>query len=399
MEQITYLAKLGELTLKGGNLKEFERRLVCNTQLYLEGVNAHVILRAGRMYIECDEDACGAVEFTLNHLIGITGWAKTLVCEKTVEAIKECCMQEALRAKAAGAKTFKIEVRRAQKTFPLNSYELAAVAAGDIYDQGLLGVDVHHPDVCINIEIREKCYVFSDQNKGCRGLPVGSSSRGLLLLSGGLDSPVAGYRMLRRGMRIDCVYFHAYPYTSAEAQKKVEDLAERLSFYGLDVHINVVPFTEVQMCIKEKSPEPFSTLLLRMCMMKVANLIAAKIHASCIITGESLGQVASQTIENMTVTESMCEYPLIRPLVGLDKEEIVETANFIDTYNISILPYEDCCVLFSPKHPVLRARVEEAKEIYDSLQVDDLIQKAFEEREIKLFSAREYVLKTFCNKQ
>ena len=213
-------------------------------------------------------------------------------------------------------------------------------------------VDVHKPDCVIYIEVREKVFVYSDNETGCRGLPVGSSGKGLLLLSGGLDSPVAGYRMLRRGMKIECCYFHSYP------------------------------FTDVQMRIKEKAPEAWSTLILRVCMMKVANLLANRCNAKCIITGESVGQVASQTVENMTVTEHFSEFPMMRPCCGLDKEEIIKTAEEIDTYETSILPYEDCCVLFSPRHPVLRGRVEDAEKIYAELEVDDLIKKAYEEREI-----------------
>lgn len=397
MPQVTYLAKLGELTLKGKNLKEFERRLVNNAQLYLESVKARVLIRAGRLYIEGPESSCQAIEFTLNHLIGITGWAKTTICEKTIQSMKETVMKIALEAKENGAKTFKIDVRRAEKSFPLNSYEVAVETAGDVFDNGIMTVDVHNPDVVIKIEIRERCFVYSDQNKGCRGLPVGVSGKGLLLLSGGLDSPVAGYRMMRRGMKVECVYFHAYPYTSQEAQKKVEDLAEIISNYGVDTHINIIPFTDVQMRIKERSPEEYSTLLLRMCMMKVANILAARINALCFITGESLGQVASQTLENLAVTESACDYPLIRPLIGLDKQEIIDTAINIGTYDTSILPYEDCCVLFSPKHPVLRATVEEAQKLYEKLKIDDLIQQAYEKREIKRFAARDYVEKHFAS--
>ncbi|MBO7486904.1 MAG: tRNA 4-thiouridine(8) synthase ThiI [Spirochaetaceae bacterium] len=396
MPQVTYLAKLGELTLKGSNLKEFEKRLVNNAQLYLEAVPARVTLRAGRMYIEGPESSCPAIEFTLSHLIGITGWAKTIICEKTIDSMKQAVMKLALEAKEKGANTFKVDVRRAEKSFPYNSYEIATETAADVFDQQILKVDVHKPDVKICIEVREKCFVYNNANKGCRGLPVGVSGKGLLLLSGGFDSPVAGYRMCRRGMKVECVYFHAYPYTSAEAQKKVEDLAQVLSFYGVDTHINTIPFTAVQMRIKEKSPEEYSTLLLRFCMMKVANLLAARLGAQCLITGESLGQVASQTIENMQVTEAASEYPLVRPLIGLDKEEIISTAVEIGTHDISVLPYEDCCVLFSPRHPVLRAQVDEVEKLYNSLEVDDLIQEAYDKREIRRFSARDYIEQNFA---
>lgn len=407
MNKVTYLAKLGELTLKGSNLKEFEMRLVENARLSLETIEAKVSLRAGRMYIDCPEESCDAVEWTLKHLIGITGWAKTIVCEKTLESIKEVVMKLALEGKEKGAKSFKLDCRRADKSFPLNSYDLCCQAAEDVFDQGILTVDVKNPDLTITIEIRERCFVYSDGEVGHRGLPVGTGGRGLLLLSGGLDSPVAGYRMMRRGMKVDCIYFHAYPYTSQEAQKKVEDLAQIIAMYGVETHINIIPFTDVQMRIKQtcanvKSPSGFSsdsytTLLLRMCMMKCASLLGNRIGSKCLITGESLGQVASQTIENMNVTESACDLPLLRPCVGLDKEEIVTTAKFIDTYETSILPYEDCCVLFSPKHPVLRAKLEDAWELYNAMDIDQLIQDAFDKREVKMFNTRNYVAEHFAS--
>ena len=394
---VTYLGKVGELTLKGSNLKAFEKKLSLNLKLALGGVkDAKVKVASGRLYVDVDEKYCGAVEFALSHLLGITGWAKTIVCEKSIEAIKETVKAQALKAKERGCTTFKIESRRSDKNFPLNSYQINCEAAGPVFDEGILSVNVHKPDVTISVEVREKCcYVYSDAEKGRRGLPVGVSGKGLLLLSGGIDSPVAGYRMMRRGMRVECVYFHSYPYTSVEAQQKVETLAKTLSFFGLDTHLNVIPFTDVQMKIKQKSPQNWTTLMLRVCMMKVANLLSSRIGAQCIITGESLGQVASQTIENMSVTEHFADYPLLRPLVGMDKEEIIATSEEIGTFETSILPYEDCCVLFSPKHPVLRGTIEEAEEIYKNLEIDDLIKEAFEKREIIWYSAHNHIAKTF----
>ena len=377
---MTYLAKLGELTLKGSNIQEFENLLKHNAAKCLEGNDCRIILRAGRLYIDCDEEKAPKVEFMLNHLIGITGWAKCRTCEKDIEAIKATSFELAKLMADRGCKTFKIDSRRADKSFPMNSYEINCEAAGDI--EALMKVDVHKPDCIIYIEVREKVYIYTDSETGCRGLPVGSSSKGLLLLSGGLDSPVAGYRMLRRGMKIECCYFHSYPYTSEEAKQKVVTLAQKLAYYGITTYLNIIPFTDVQMRIKEKAPEAWSTLILRVCMMKVANMLARRCNAKCIITGESVGQVASQTIENMTVTEHFSEYPMMRPCCGLDKEEIIRTAEEIDTYETSILPYEDCCVLFSPRHPVLRGTPDQAEDIYKELEVDDLIEKAYNEREI-----------------
>ncbi|MCI6798595.1 MAG: tRNA 4-thiouridine(8) synthase ThiI [Spirochaetia bacterium] len=387
--KVTYLGKLGELTLKGSNIKSFENKLVRNVRDFLKHIPADISLRAGRLYLEVDEQFCHQAEYCLSHLIGITGWAKTVICDKTIASITKTVTELGKAAKENGAKTFKIEARRSDKSFELNSYEIMKTAASELFDNNILKVDVKNPDITIYVEVREKCFVYTDSNKGCRGLPVGTSGKGLLLLSGGLDSPVAGYRMMRRGMKIECVYFHSYPYTSDEAQKKVEDLAKILSAYGLQTTLNIISFTDVQMLIKEKAPENWSTLALRMCMMKAASMLAKHINADCLITGESLGQVASQTLENMKVTESMAELPLLRPLVALDKEEIIETAVSIGTYETSILPYEDCCVLFSPRHPVLKAELNEAIDIYNKINPDELIQKAFDTREVKHFYAFE----------
>lgn len=383
---MTYLAKIGELTLKGSNLHTFEKLLLKNIRTTLKGHKCEAVLRSGRLYVECDDSECEAVEKSLKKLIGITGWAKTRTCDKDIESIQKTVLEEAKFAVSKGAKTFKLEARRSDKSFPLNSFEICCEGASLVHDSGLMQVDVHNPDVVITVEVREKTFIYSNAEKGCRGLPVGSSGKGLLLLSGGLDSPVAGYRMIRRGMKVECVYFHSYPYTSVEAQEKVETLAKRLSEFGLYTYLNIIPFTDVQMRIKEKSPVDWTTLMLRVCMMKVTNMLVPMVGADCIITGESLGQVASQTLENMKVTEHFAEYPLLRPLVGMDKEEIISDANFIDTYETSILPYEDCCVLFSPKHPVLKGTVEEAEKIYQSLEIDELIKQAFDNRVIKSFT-------------
>ncbi|MBP5251637.1 MAG: tRNA 4-thiouridine(8) synthase ThiI [Treponema sp.] len=385
----TYIGMLGELTLKGSNIKLFEKQLVRNLRHSLSGFDVRIELKTGRLYVRCDEKASSAVEFALSHLIGITAWAEVRTTEKTFDAIKKAVREEGLKAREKGASTFKIEARREDKDFPLTSYEIAVQAAGVLFDDGTLKVDVHKPDCVIRVEVRDKVYVYCSQNKAPRGLPVGVSGKGLLLLSGGLDSPVAGWRMMRRGMKVDCIYFHSYPYTSKEAQEKVETLAEKLSYYGVETYLNIIPFTDVQMQIKKKAPEPFTTLMLRLCMAKCASRLAEYINADCLITGESLGQVASQTNENMRCTEHFASLPLYRPLIGMDKEEIVTDAVTIGTYETSILPYEDCCVLFSPRHPVLRASLDEACSVFDSLEIEELIQKAFDERVIKHFSIKE----------
>lgn len=387
MTDCIYLLKLGELTLKGSNIRLFEKKLIDNTKTYLKHTGVRVNLRAGRMYIEGPESRAEDIEYALRHLIGISGWARARLCEKNIASIAQAVFEEAEAAKKAGAKTFKIEARRGDKSFPLTSYEICREAAAPVCDENLLNVDVHNPDLTVTVEVRERCFVYGNPHKGNRGLPVGTGGKALLLLSGGIDSPVAGYRMLRRGMSMEAVYFHAYPYTSDEAKKKTEDLAAVLARYALHMRMHIVSFTEVQMRIKQTGPENWSTMLLRMCMMKAASTIAREIRAACLVSGESLGQVASQTVENLSVTESAGNLPLLRPLIGMDKEEITETAIAIGTYETSILPYEDCCVLFAPKHPVLRGTSAEAEKLYEKLDCAALIEKAVREREVKNFFA------------
>ncbi len=401
-----YIGKLGELTLKGSNEHFFEWQLVTNMRLALEGVEAKVYTRSGRLYVCCTPDSCPGVEYALSHILGITGWAQVTVAEKDMAAISAAVRQVAEQEAAKGARTFKIEAKREDKAFPLNSYGIATQAAGPVFDAGILAVDVHEPDVVIRVEVRDRCYVYAEQRKagggygsaGRRGLPVGVSGKGVLLLSGGIDSPVAGYRMMRRGMKVECAYFHSYPYTSQEAEDKVHSLARIIADYGVDTHLNVIPFTDVQMKIKAAAPKEYTTLMLRICMMKAANMLASRVNANCIITGESLGQVASQTAENLAVTESFAEHPLYRPLIGLDKEEITATAVEIGSFETSILPYEDCCVLFTPRHPVLKAKLDDAKEIYRRLEIDELIQKAFDERKIYRYSLRDTLGSRFATR-
>lgn len=392
-----YIGKLGELTLKGSNEHFFEWQLMTNMRLALEGVEAKLYTRSGRLYVFCTPGSCPGVEYALSHIMGITGWAPVRATGKDIGAISQAVLEVARQEAEHGAKSFKIEAKREDKSFPMNSYEIASHVAGPVFDSGILSVDVHNPDVVIKVEVRDDCYVYAEPRgdrgrygrAGNRGLPVGVSGKGLLLLSGGIDSPVAGYRMMRRGMKVECAYFHSHPYTSKEAEDKVHSLAKIIADYGVDTHLNVIPFTDVQMKIKARAPKEFTTLMLRVCMMKTANMLAERISANCIITGESLGQVASQTAENLAVTESFAERPVYRPLIGLDKEEITATALEISSYETSILPYEDCCVLFTPRHPVLKAKIADAREIYQRLEIDQLVQEAFDARKIFRYSLRD----------
>jgi thiamine biosynthesis protein ThiI len=374
---ITYLIKPGELTLKGDNRRRFENTLRRNLNALLRslGSDARLEIAQGRYYLRTDDGA--AAEEALDRLFGIAGWARARVSEKTLEAVLASCVAEACVLAGAGARGFKIEARRTDKSFPLDSYAIRC-AAGDAVLAAVpaLHVDLHQRSAVIQVEIREKAYVYSMNHRGRRGLPVGSAGRGLLLLSGGIDSPVAGYLMAGRGLQIEAVYFHAYPYTSDEARLKVVRLAEILGRYTQGVRLHVISFTDIQMRIRDRSPEAWTTVLLRMAMMECAEKIARQGGMQCLITGESLSQVASQTVENIACTASRCGLPVLRPLIGLDKEEIIRRAISIGTYETSILPYEDGCVLFSPPPPLRRANREEAEALYTALDLTDLIQQA-----------------------
>jgi thiamine biosynthesis protein ThiI len=372
-----YLLKPGELTLKGGNREIFFKTLLRNLSLSLRGTGAVVTRTEGRLYVDCPPETEAACEDALSRLAGITGWAKALRREKSVEAVMSAAVDEARACYQAGARSFKVEARRTDKSFPLNSYEICREAGGRI--TGALpgfAVDVHTPEVALNIEIRERAYIYGGEHKGPRGLPVGVSGRGMLLLSGGIDSPVAGWLMALRGMRIYAVYFHAYPYTPDEAREKVVRLAGIIGSYAMGVSLYTVSFTEVEQRIKDAAPPEWSTVLLRMAMMDCASSLALRKRCKCLITGDSLGQVASQTIENMTCAESRARLPVLRPLAGLDKESIIKYAVKIGTYETSILPYPDCCAIFSPRHPVIRARPAQAAALYGGLGLDPLIDQA-----------------------
>jgi thiamine biosynthesis protein ThiI len=377
--RLTWLIRPGELALKGGNRKAFETVLKRNLQAMLSGRDVQIVMKNGRFYAHGPEDCRQQVEDALSRLIGIAGWAEARSFPKTVEAVVEACKEEGRKLQARGVASFKIEARRTDKSFPFDSYALRCKCGEAVLDAVPgMKVDVHKPGAVIHIEIREKAYIYGMDHKGLGGLPVGTAGRGLLLLSGGIDSPVAGFLMASRGMGIDAVHFHAYPYTSEEAKQKVIRLAGILGAYTMGIRLFIVGFTKVQMRIKETAPLPWATVLLRMAMMECAEKIARKIKSKCLITGESLSQVASQTIENLTCTQSRITIPVIRPLIGTDKDAITVKARQIGTYSTSIEPYEDCCVLFSPPHPVLRGDPEEANKLYESLELDPLIEEALQ---------------------
>lgn len=377
-----FLVKVGEILLKLGNRKEFEERLRNDLKNRLRGLGGTVEYFPGRFFIWVPEERAAEAETVLARTPGVNGFAKAEKTEKTLDAVAERAVSLARRRFAEGKTSFKVESRRSDKSFPLDSFALSRELGSRILDAiPGLRVDVHTPAFTVFVEIRERAYVYTDPDRGLRGLPVGSQGKGLLLLSGGIDSPVAGCLMAARGLNLDALYFHAYPYTSQEAYEKVVSLARIIAGYTGGITLWTVPFTEVQIAIKKGSREDATTLMLRAAMMEVADRLARRIGAGCLVTGESLGQVASQTQENMRFTEHRSDLPVFRPLIGMDKEDTIKLAKEIGSYETSILPYEDCCVIFSPEHPLLKADFARERAAYEALELGPLLEEALKTAE------------------
>lgn len=381
------LAKYGEMALKGLNRGTFEDILMKNLRRRLKKFGAFKLNRAqSTIYMEpLSEDI--DLDEVLEHLqcvFGIAALCRACVCEKTMEDISAKAVPY-LEEVLLGAKTFKVEAKRADKAFPLKSPEICAELGGILLDAyPHLSVDVRHPDVTVMVEIRDThAFVHGANLKGAGGLPVGSSGNALLLLSGGIDSPVAGYRMARRGVHISAIHYVSPPYTSDRAQEKVEQLCQELTPYCGNIAFFCVPFTEIQEAIKKYCPEEYFTVIMRRLMMEIAQKIAAKDNCLALITGESVGQVASQTMQGIQVINAVCDLPVLRPLAGMDKAEIIERAEKIGTFEISIRPYEDCCTVFVAKHPVTKPRLNYIEKAEHKLtELDRLLEEAVANAEI-----------------
>ena len=371
-----YLIRIGEMSLKGKNKIFFDRTLKQNILRGRRGWAVHG--RAGRFYLEAPEEDSAEAEYVLSRTFGIKGYSRAYKEPKNMEAIQRRALTLYRELSPEGTASFKIKPRRMDKSFPLTSYEAACSLGDRILDENPASkVDIHHPDITIHLEIRhEGAYLYSQHRSGPGGLPVGTAGKGMLLLSGGIDSPVAGYLMGKRGLAVDGVYYHTYPYTSEESLEKVKKLAQLLSPYLLDMGLFIVNFTPVQHRIAEKAAESEYTLLLRACMMKTAGLLARKTGAGCLITGESLSQVASQTLESLTFTNSFSDLPVFRPLIGMDKEDIMDISRAIGTYETSILPYPDCCTLFAPAHPLIHPVFTRLLDSFYNLRIDAVLKEA-----------------------
>ena len=375
-----FLLKMGEMVLKGLNRHTFEERLMGNARRRLEKYGKfRITSRQSITYVEPKEAGCdmdGAFQ-ALSALFGVVALSRAKSCEKTPEAILETA-KTYLHDDLMGAATFKVESKRSDKAFPMTSIQLSQFVGGELNEAfPHIQADMHHPDVVVHVEVREfAAYVHANPTPGAGGLPVGVGGTAVSLLSGGIDSPVASWMMAKRGVALEMVHFFSYPYTSPEAKEKVLELARLLTPWTGRLVVHVVPFTQIQEELRRSCPEPLFTLLMRRFMMRIAERVAKRVGAQGLVTGESLGQVASQTMQAMNVTGAVAALPGLRPVVGLDKEEIVQIARKIGTFETSILPYEDCCTVFTPRHPKTRPHLDEIEAAEDVLDMEALIQAA-----------------------
>ena len=380
------LLKLGEMVLKGLNRRSFEDKLQANLHRRLRPFGQfRVYTRQSATYVEPIGEGCdveGAYE-ALKHVFGIVGLSLARPCGKDKDAILACA-KEFLDDQLRAARTFKVETKRADKTFPMTSIQLSQYVGGELHEAyDNLEVDVHHPELTVYVEVRDyAAYVHTQPQPGAGGLPVGINGRAVSLLSGGIDSPVASWMIAKRGVALDMVHFFSYPYTSLEAKEKVLELARLLTPWTGRLTVHVVPFTAIQEELRRSCPEELFTVIMRRFMMRIAQEVARRCGAKALVTGECLGQVASQTMDAMLVTGAVVDLPILRPVVGMDKEEIVQIARKIGTFETSILPYEDCCTVFTPRHPKTKPSVEETREYESALDVEGLCQRAMAGREM-----------------
>ena len=374
------LCKYGEIALKGLNKSTFESMMMKSIRRRLKKFGEINITKAqSTVYVEPVDDNIDVDEVVdrLSKIFGIIKLCRCCVVEKNMDAILNDSI-EYIREDMEAARTFKVDAKRSDKKFPYKSPDICNELGGKLLETfPHLSVDVHKPDVTVTVEVREKyAFIHAGKLEGAGGIPVGSSGKAMLLLSGGIDSPVAGYMMSKRGAVIDAIHFEAPPYTSERAKQKVEKLAKKMTEYCGDIAFYCVPFTQIQETLRDKCPEELFTILMRRLMMEIAQRIAVREGCQALVTGESLGQVASQTMYAMVCTDAVCRIPVFRPCVGLDKTEIIDISRKIDTFETSILPYEDCCTVFTPKHPKTRPELGAVEAAQARVDWEELIQKA-----------------------
>lgn len=371
------IIRYSEIHLKGNNREFFESALISNIKHVLQDYT-YEFARSNARYIirKFDESQLEQIVDAVKNVFGVHSLSVAEEVDSNVEPIKAAAL-----ALAPTSGSFKVNTNRADKKFPIHSMNLSADIGGDILEANpSLTVDLFHPDHVVNIDIREnsKTFVYSEIIKAVNGMPVGTAGKGVVMLSGGIDSPVAAYMMAKRGMTLRAVHFHSFPYTSMQAKQKVLDLAKLVKKYSLRMTVDVVSFTEIQTAIHEKCPEEYMITIMRRFMMRIAEKLARMNGCGAVITGESLGQVASQTLESITSTNSVANIPVFRPLIGFDKDEIIEIAERIGTFKTSILPYEDCCTIFLPKKPVTKPRLDAVLKVESALDVDTLVNNAMQ---------------------
>ncbi|HCL03442.1 MAG TPA: tRNA 4-thiouridine(8) synthase ThiI [Lachnoclostridium phytofermentans] len=383
-----FLIKYAEIGLKGKNRHVFENALKDQIRFNLNKLGEYAVSREqGRVFVECPDDFdYDETVAALQRVFGITGISPVVVIESTDwENIKQEVGDYVEKFYGRKPFTFKVEAKRGNKQYPIQSPEICSKMGAYLLNRfPELSVDVHTPQEYITVEVRNKAYVYSNTLKGPGGMPVGTGGRAMLLLSGGIDSPVAGYMISKRGVTIEATYFHAPPYTSERAKQKVVDLAKIISAYTGPIKLHVVNFTDIQLYIYEKCPHEELTIIMRRYMMKIAEKIANRNKCIGLITGESIGQVASQTMHSLAATNAVCTMPVYRPLIGMDKQEIIDISERIGTFETSVLPYEDCCTIFVAKHPVTRPilSVIEKNELNLSEKIDEMVKTAIDTREI-----------------
>jgi thiamine biosynthesis protein ThiI len=373
----------------------FMRALRRNMRAMMKDIPHRLEDRHCRLYLHTGSGYAEEASRRLRRFIGISGFARPVVCRRDMDAMEEAAARVAAAAIACGKGTaYKLQVRRADKSFPLDSYAVACEIGSRLGRRfPELKARMKNPDWVLHMEIREEVFCYAFAEDGERGLPVGVAGKGILLLSGGIDSPVAGYLMAKRGLKLDAVYFHSYPYTSRQAQEKVETLARMLAGRIGRLDLYTVPFTEIQVKIRERAPAEETTLHSRACMMRIASALAQRKKANSLVTGESLAQVASQTAESLRYTGSAASLPVLRPLIGAAKEEIIALARKIGTYETSILPYEDCCSVFSPRHPLIKPKFEAIRESFRRLDIEEDLFAALRAAEVLRFAQEGEVLK------
>ncbi len=384
------LIKCGEMVLKGMNKRTFEDALVKNMKRRIKNLGKTEITRAqSTIYIKPLDESFDVDEAMdrLQKVFGIAALCRAAVCEKDFDDISKVAC-EYLDETLSYAKTFKVNAKRSDKRFPMKSPEICRELGGVLLSKfSHLEVDVNNPEVTVTVEIRDtNAYVHAVNVRGAGGLPVGTSGHAMLLLSGGIDSPVAGYMMAKRGVHISAIHYVSPPYTSERAKLKVEQLCEKITPYCGSIAFFCVPFTKIQEEIKNNCPEEFFTIIMRRLMMKIAQKICEREKCLALITGESVGQVASQTMNALMCTDAVCEIPVFRPLIGMDKTEIVEISRKIDTYETSIQPYEDCCTVFTPKHPKVRPLLADVEAAEANFDFSALIDEAVANTELKVFN-------------